>query len=238
MAKRNKRIQKAAKRKAKVKSKKVIQRSKNKLTSPKTASKWPLIECLISDSWQDPTNLCQILLARRSETTGEIATGIYLLDLGCLGVKNAGYTFETPQSYVNVLKARISSKQTLVPCDLNMAARIIQVAIEYGASLGFKPHKDFRRAKLLLGDADPTSSDIDVPTGKDGQPYYFGGPYDNYDSVIRTLDRSVGRGNYHYVLPMGGDPFGDFDEGWEEDAQLEDGNVIEGDWDIINLPKM
>ncbi|MBE9062172.1 hypothetical protein [cf. Phormidesmis sp. LEGE 11477] len=46
----------------------------------------------------------------------------------------------------------------------------------------------------------------DLPTlefGKDGKPLYVNGPYDNADKVIKTLEKSVGKGNYDYLLQGG-----------------------------------
>jgi hypothetical protein len=34
----------------------------------------------------------------------------------------------------------------------------------------------------------------------DGQPYFQQGPYDNAGRIIRTLDKSVGPGSYHFTL--------------------------------------
>lgn len=35
--------------------------------------------------------------------------------------------------------------------------------------------------------------------GRHGKPYFQQGPYDNPTRVMRTLDRSVGPGNYHFT---------------------------------------
>jgi len=36
-----------------------------------------------------------------------------------------------------------------------------------------------------------------ITFGRDGVPFYVSGPYDNPRSVVRTLDRTCGEGNYH-----------------------------------------
>ena len=38
---------------------------------------------------------------------------------------------------------------------------------------------------------------------RDGVPFYMSGPYDNPRAVVRTLDRTCGEGNYHYVVGTG-----------------------------------
>ncbi|MGV9871011.1 hypothetical protein [Rhodococcus koreensis] len=39
--------------------------------------------------------------------------------------------------------------------------------------------------------------------GRDGQPFYLNGPYDNPAAVIGTLERSVGAGNFHFSVAAG-----------------------------------
>jgi hypothetical protein len=67
-------------------------------------------------------------------------------------------------------------------------------AVDYARGLGFDPHRDFYLAAGHLGTRQPPSR---IRFGRDGKPYFQQGPYDNPTRVMRTLDRSVGPGNYH-----------------------------------------
>jgi hypothetical protein len=55
---------------------------------PGSAGQWPLLECWLTEEWQDVRQIVQILVARRGPRD-EIAVGVFLVDLGCLGLKNA-----------------------------------------------------------------------------------------------------------------------------------------------------
>jgi hypothetical protein len=44
--------------------------------------------------------------------------------------------------------------------------------------------------------------------GRNGRPTYVQGPYDDPFSAMRKLDRSVGKGNYDFILVSVGDPSG------------------------------
>jgi hypothetical protein len=68
--------------------------------------------------------------------------------------------------------------------------------------LGFVPHPDFAQAQPHLG-LRPEKL-IPIEFGKDGKPYYINGPYDNADRIAATLNQSVGKGNYHYLIGNGG----------------------------------
>src|SRR5437870_11177013 len=57
----------------------------------RVAARWPLHECLVSSEWELEGALVQVIVARRSEL-GELSAAVILVDLGCLGVKNAFVT--------------------------------------------------------------------------------------------------------------------------------------------------
>ncbi len=160
---------------------------------------WPLLECLVSDEWQDPLSITQLMIARRSPK-GEIAIGVFLIDLGCLGVKNAfGRIVPSKRAYRGEIK-KLSTHQKMARIDLDLAAKIIQEAIDYARKLGFEPHRDYRQAKPVIGDAHPENCATPIPLGKDGQPFYFAGPYDDVDHIMETLTRNLGRDGFHYMI--------------------------------------
>jgi hypothetical protein len=96
-----------------------------------------------------------------------------------------------------------------VNCTPDLAAKVLREGIDYAHKLGFKPHRDYYDASLLVG-GDPDASDETVPLGQDGKPLYIAGPYDNPERIIRTLDKTVGPGNYHFTTFLGS--LGDFPE--------------------------
>jgi hypothetical protein len=171
----------------------------------RAAGYWSLHECLLTKAWQQPEELTQILVARRSPT-GQIAVGTFLVDLGCLGVKNAFVAlFDSQREYEREQRSRVMAEQAMVKADLNLAAKIIRETIAYAGELGFKPHRDYRDAMLVLGDADPDACDESIPLGKDGKPFFVAGPYDNVDRIMAKLERKLGPDGFTYLVPIGGD---------------------------------
>ncbi|MCZ7670152.1 MAG: hypothetical protein M5U34_24750 [Chloroflexi bacterium] len=110
--------------------------------------------------------------------------------------------------------------QEMMNCEVDMAARIIEATLDYAHSLGFKPDKDIKLAYLVMGKTNPENyADLEVPVGgKDGKPFYFSGPYDDVDRIIRILNRKVGEGNYDFIVALG-DPGFLGDEEWDEDDE-------------------
>jgi hypothetical protein len=100
-----------------------------------------------------------------------------------------------------------------VPCSPDLALKIIQAGVAYAYNLGFKPDKDSKAAIEYFHDANPDAVDEEIPTGgEDGRPYFISGPYDNVEKIMKTLNESVGQGNYHFMAAMSEDDLlnGDF----------------------------
>ena len=173
-------------------------------TLPRSAGQWPLKEVWLTKEWRDPTQITQILIARRGPD-GQLGVGSFLVDLGCLGVKNAfGYQV-TPDEYRQLLRD-MREQQKMVKADLNLVAKILREAIAYAESLGFKPHRDYRRAALILGDADPDACNEEIPLGQDGKPLFISGPYDNVDAIMKKLTRAVGPDGFTFLVHLGDMP--------------------------------
>jgi hypothetical protein len=172
----------------------------------RTSGSWPLDECLLAQEWQEEGAIIQILVVRRSPF-GQIATGTFLVDLGCLGVKSAfASLFDTRHEYKEKLRDEVFANQDMIQADVNLVAKIIREAIAYASDLGFKPDPDYRDAMLVLGDADPDVCDVPVPLGgQDGKPLFVAGPYDNVDRIMAKLTRKLGPDGFHYLVPLTGD---------------------------------
>jgi hypothetical protein len=166
---------------------------------------WPLYECLLSKEWQKEGAITQILVTRRSPS-GQIAAGMFLVDLGCLGVKNAfARLFDTRREY-RQLRNSMTSSQDMIKADLNLVAKIVREAIAYARDLGFKPNPDYRDAMLALGEADPDACGVSIPLGgPEGKPLFIAGPYDNVDQIMTKLTRKLGPEGFHYLIAVDGD---------------------------------
>jgi hypothetical protein len=208
-------------RKSKEQSKKdMIQNVYSGEFSLANAQKWDLLECWVSESWNDPKHLCQLLVVRRA-SGGQIGVGLFLIDLGCLGIKDANATgFASYGEFQDGLLEELQDTQGFVQCELDFAAKLVKTAIAYARKLGFEPHKDTKKAMRMLGDAQADNCEVEIPTGVDGKPHYVNGPYENPMRVVNTLNRTVGEGNYTFIL-MSSD-FAEFGNDLEDDDFDED----------------
>jgi len=180
----------------------------------RTAARWPIYECLVTKEWQDTMTLTQVLVVRRSPL-GQVAAGLFLVDLACLGVKDAfPAVFDSVAEYNQKLRHRTTERQAMVPADLNLAAKIISESIAYARKLGFAPHQDYAPTSILLGNANPDACDVPVPLGgKNGKPFFCSGPYDNVPRIMAQLERAVGPGGFDFLIGMPQRP------GWVEEEE-------------------
>jgi len=149
----------------------------------------------------EASGLVSVLVARE-ERKGKVSVCGYLLDVYCLGVKDAlgpqrmhrGELAGFVGSYFDAW----GSGPVVAPIEL--ARQLVFGALDYGRSLGFAPHPDFERARRHLGHWEGPSA---IRFGKDGTPFFTEGPYDDAATVLRRLEQAVGSGNFHFIVSAG-----------------------------------
>ncbi|MGF1568699.1 MAG: DNA-binding response regulator [Nodosilinea sp.] len=186
------------------------------LEKAKSGELQSLQECLINQSaaqWllknkarkgnQSAKGLAQIIITRQARN--RLLVGSYLVDYWCLGVKNVipPRKMGSSESILFVKSCAERFAEPFIEISLAQAQSIVYGAIDYAHGLGFEPHRDFNaNAQAHLG-LRPDSL-IPIKFGKDGQPFFMSGPYDDSEKILRTLEASVGIGNFHFIAGLGG----------------------------------
>ena len=127
----------------------------------------------------------------------------YLVDPWCLGIKNVMGPRQVNQADYKQFVARTYSmfpSMVTRTITLEQAQAVVFSSLEYAEQLGFDPHPDFEQARAHLGKWD---GKLRIECGKDGEPFYIDGPYDDPQAVLATLTKSVGEGNFTYIASMG-----------------------------------
>jgi hypothetical protein len=168
--------------------------------STKGTENWELSMCWITSDWRETKNIAQALVTRQ-HANGRIAAAVFVVDLACLGVKNASVTaFVSDYEFRSEFLEYMMAAQDLEVCSVDLIAKIVRTGIDYARSLGFEPHRDAKEALKFLQDTHPENSAEVVPTGDGhGRPLFIQGPYDNVNKILKTLDKVVGEGNYDFV---------------------------------------
>ncbi len=174
------------------------------------ATSAPIHECLTAAEMF--TSGMGTVIVSRAMPDGRIGASFFLLDVYCLGVKNAYFLPMLREEYEYRL-GDVAQNETLTPIQPACARTLVEDAEAYAQDLGFSPHPDYQLAKRIMGDIDASACSTHFTFGKDGQPFFIAGPHDTprrIDKIIETLTRRCGQGGFHYLLPLG-DPF-DFDD--------------------------
>ncbi len=149
------------------------------------------------------SGLVGVVVARRHRPRRVSVCG-YLVDVYCLGVKNAlGPDVVNDRDLPAFLRTFFSAfgdVEAPIEAPLDLARHLVWGAVDYARELGFSPHPDFQPTCGHLGTWQETS---DITFGRDGVPFFVQGPYDNPAAVTRTLNQSVGDGNFHFIASVG-----------------------------------
>ena len=187
----------------------VNQKRRQKKLMKKILTSWelPIYECMINPSWRED-GLATILLSRR-QPDGGIVFGTYLVDTLCLGLKDTMCNADMSEwEYARELRTSLNPNEELVECSMPLAHHVIYGAIEFASQFGFKPQKDFKLSRYVLEDRDYIEPCVeDVEFGKDGEPMFVAGPYDDVEYVMRKLRSEAGEGNFSFVTGFDDDLF-------------------------------
>ena len=187
------------------------------------ASGRPVVECWVSLGWSEgltvdgrpewPDSPAEIagssglvgVLVARDAGPQRVSVCAWLVDVYCLGVKNdLGPSLEYRSSMPAVVRnffGMFGGRPVAAP--LELARHLVLGAVDYARSLGFEPapEADFADTRGHLGGWQGPSA---IGFGRDGKPFYVSGPHDDARRVLRQLERSVGTGNFDYLVGMPG----------------------------------
>jgi len=142
------------------------------------------------------SGLVSIVVVREARR-GRVSVCGYLVDVYCLGVKNAlGPKVMDPPAVPDFLRSYYRAYGEPLAAPLDLAQHLVFGAVEYARALGFEPHPDFAAASGHLGSWTGPSV---ITFGYHGKPLFMLGPNDNAAHVMRTLQRTVGEGNFQFV---------------------------------------
>lgn len=172
------------------------------------AREHPLLGCWIMTGWRE-SGLAPVVIAREQEPD-KVMFGVYMVDLYCLGVKDAftrtNYSLRQFERSLPKLCGGDPEK-----CSVELAHEVIYGAMEFADRFGFQPHPDFKgkMADLMLDPPGAHPRLDKVAFGKDGKPFYVSGPYEDEwkrAMIVNTLERTAGKGNYEYLVGLDGMP--------------------------------
>ncbi len=175
----------------------------------------PIHSCLIQGGLFD-CGLGMVVLARKIGI-GELATAVFLVDVFCLGIKDALIHCIGREEFADFIDS-VGLAAPLAPVDPSYARKLLREASGYAQSLGFRPHRDFTEAETLFGDVDTDDCDTVFRFGREGKPCYIPGPNQSQGEIRKTVQQlrnRLGDGGFTYIVPADELEFAD-DDLWDQ----------------------
>jgi|GEM_PF-907625 len=185
-------------------------------------------EAYISKDWREAGTAYVVAARLRDNGTVEIAT--LLVDLFCLGVKDAFFIDDYSEAeFRDTLRERLTegNRQSIHPA---FAKKLLEGAVAYAQQFGFAPHRDYKKSRRVFNGVDAATCTEDFVYGKDDKPLFIASEDDSAERIARVLtmlEAHCGKDGFHYICPAKeADDMYDDDEDFEDDEETND-NVEE-----------
>jgi hypothetical protein len=163
----------------------------------------PIRHCLVQDGLFE-RGIGTLVLARG--TGHSLAAGLFLVDVCCLGIKEAFFR-NVDAHQLGLYLGGTASGAPFAQVDPSYARKLLRETARWAESIGFPPHRDFAVVERLFGDVDPDASDATFAFGREGKPFYMPGPSEPSALVRRRmvqLRNRFGPEGFHYLIGIEG----------------------------------
>ena len=128
------------------------------------------------------------VVAARERGGSKVSACSYLVDVYCLGVKNAIGPHVLDRRKLPEFRFQMFRSYADPPLEapLELAQHVVFGAIEYARGLGFEPHPDFEACAGHLGEWQGPSV---IGFGYQGKPLFIQGPEDDAARIMKRLNR-------------------------------------------------
>lgn len=165
---------------------------------------YPVHECLIpSDLFT--TGIGELIISRHLPS-GEIAFSAFILDVFCLGVKNAFFSVRFEGEYESIKDQMTMDGRVFERIDPSCAWSLLKGAVDYAEQLGFDSHPDYKKAVKLFGNIDASDCRVRYDFGQNGKPMYIRGPHESparAKKIVDQLFEKCGEGGFDYLIASG-----------------------------------
>jgi len=122
-----------------------------------------------------------------------VAASFFLIDVWCLGVKDAFFVVMTPRKFEDRID-ELSRQQPFIDIDPSVARKLLHDAAVYAAGLGLAPSEDFAQVEAIFGDISMAKETFTF--GKNGKPFFISGPH--IRRILDTLAKRAGPDGFNF----------------------------------------
>ncbi|MDD4650116.1 MAG: hypothetical protein PHO79_08925 [Desulfoplanes sp.] len=127
------------------------------------------------------------VIMSRKLITGEIAAGVFRVDVFCLGVRKA-YANILEESVYNERIQKTGRQSPLVSIHPACCRKLVEQVTDFALSLGFAPQREYEIAGKIFGNLDAGICPKKFEFGKNGRPTFIPRPEDTPDRRKRILE--------------------------------------------------
>ena len=200
---------KIAKQKAKRLAKRQIvlgRSSKDPTIRLHAAEKWPVVRALAGATlWDEGIGY---LVIARQEPEGGLVFASFVVDVYCLGVKDAFWRAGTRKDFEDLIR-QMEPAQRMRSIAPPCLVKIVNGAVEYARSFGFPPHPDYHHASKLLSGIDPSTCPNQFAFGREGKPLYISGPNES-PAQAEAIARRVRAAGGDFIVRIAGPDVAEF----------------------------
>lgn len=158
----------------------------------------------------------------RYKSGGWVEAGVFLVNVWCLGVKDAFFEACTEEEFQHILTKFFPDgvPQPKPACE---GRKLVEGALHYAKTLGFSPHPDYKKGARVFGGINASDCPSDFIFGRDGRPLYIQGPHDDKEKaerIISTLTNKLGQKGFDFILHEDGDLFDSETDDSEDEIQI------------------
>lgn len=158
------------------------------------AASLPIYKCYINETWKQGGEA--MVVVSRERGNGNLCVAFFLVDVFCLGVKDAfgevNYTKENLQAYID---RNTFFKET----DYPLVHNIVYGAIEFAEESGIEPCKEFETWGNVLSEDNDDIPLIDIEFGKNGKHLLVTEAGSKESLLIPSLRKKLGD-NFDYLI--------------------------------------
>jgi hypothetical protein len=198
----------------------------------------PIYECKINITWEKE-KFSQITVCRQ-HANGNFTVCFYLVDLGCLGVKDSGFRFNIDKYEYDELLQKMDETDPIMSVDYTLVHNIIFSGLAYAEDLGFKACKEFLQTTQFMLEEDTDDVElIEIECGVDGKPMYINSGFDSAireKQIINQLEKAVGKGNFKFMLDIDNYDSDDIED--EDDEFLTDDDKLYRQYKDVEIDEL
>ncbi len=156
----------------------------------------------------DTVKMGQVLVSRK-HTGGRISIAFYLVDMGCLGVKDSFYKLRMDEwEFEDFFSER---RNMFRECSYEEAHNRVWGSIAWAEEAGIQPDKSFLLTQYMLEEDTEDMPLIEYEYGHKGKHFLTCRSELEASRYLPLMRQNLGEGNYEYIIGIGDPRLGEDD---------------------------